>query len=114
MKIKRVLSVFLAAALTVISAGCKKSKNNSASVGAALAQVSEQTGKFSYTVIRGKNAATEVSEAAKALRTALKKTFDANVTLTFDETVEDYDGNTEILIGSTNREESDKIGRAHV
>lgn len=70
MKIKRVLSVFLAAALTVISAGCKKSKNNSASVGAALAQVSEQTGKFSYTVIRGKNAATEVSEAAKALRTA--------------------------------------------
>lgn len=108
MKIKRVLSVFLAAALTVISAGCKKSKNNSASVGAALAQVSEQTGKFSYTVIRGKNAATEVSEAAKALRTALKKTFDANVTLTFDETVEDYDGNTEILIGSTNREESDK------
>ena len=50
MKIKRVLSVFLAAALTVISAGCKKSKNNSASVGAALAQVSEQTGKFSYTV----------------------------------------------------------------
>ena len=47
MKIKRVLSVFLAAALTVISAGCKKSKNNSASVGAALAQVSEQTGKFS-------------------------------------------------------------------
>ena len=109
MKINRLLSVLLAVALTVISAGCGKNDGkNNASAGESLAQVSDKTGKFSYTVIRGKNAASEVSEAAKTLRSALKKTFNANVMLTFDETVEDYDGNKEILIGSTNREESEK------
>ena len=79
-------------------------------IGDPLPDVSESNSKnFSYTVIRPKSSTTAVDELAKDLRSAIKKTFNATVKMTYDETV--GSGYYEILIGATNRAESDEAKR---
>ena len=79
-------------------------------IGDPLPDVSETNSKnFSYTVIRPKSSTTAVDELAKDLRSAIKKTFNATVKMTYDETV--GSGYYEILIGATNRAESDEAKR---
>lgn len=79
-------------------------------IGDPLPDVSESNSKnFSYTVIRPKSSTTAVDELAKDLRSAIKKTFNATVKMTYDETA--GSGYYEILIGATNRAESDEAKR---
>ena len=77
-------------------------------IGDPLPDVSESNSKnFSYTVIRPKSSTTAVDELAKDLRSVIKKTFNATVKMTYDETV--GSGYYEILIGATNRAESGSL-----
>lgn len=68
----------------------------------------DDEGKFVYNVVRSGEASIDQEDAAKNLRTAMKENFNCKITIIKDDAYEDYDGNYEILIGDTNREESAK------
>lgn len=105
MQTKRIISLILVICLIFSVAGCGTKQSKAAS----LTIVSQENDKrFAYTVIRPKDASEEIETLAKKMRTALKGAFDVTVKLTYDQTVEDYDGNLEILIGDTNRAETEQ------
>lgn len=99
MKIKRILALVLVFALVVALSACAGK-----SVPAGL----NDDGRFIYTITRtgDPNAAPEIQDGARIIRTAIKDNFDVKVTMAKDDAIEDYDNNYEILIGNTNREES--------
>ncbi len=100
MNIKRIiaftLAIFMVASLAACGGGAK---NLTAAVNA--------DGDFIYNLVRsGDTAYTEVNDAVKALRSAVKKNFGCPIVAIKDTVFEDFDNNLEILIGDTNREES--------
>ena len=105
MNIKKIISLCLTFCLVLALVGCG-SKEPEAS---KLSIFAEDGGKkIAYTVIRAKNSSAQIDDAAKKIRSSLKAGFGGTVKMTYDETVEDFDGNLEILIGNTNREETQK------
>lgn len=99
MKIKRILALILVFALVIALSAC---------AGKSIPAGLNDEGRFIYTITRtgDENAASEIMDGAKEIRTALKDNFDVKITMVKDNIVEDYDGNYEILVGNTNREES--------
>ena len=98
MKIKRIISIFLAVALIISLSGC---------VAQSVPAGVDDEGRFVYTIVRpGVNEDVLVEDSAKMLRTAIKENFGVNVTYKKDFAVEDFDNNYEILVGDTNREET--------
>ncbi len=91
-----ILTVFLLAVLT----GCGGSVQR-------LASVTEDGKYFYWSIVREKGCADSVEKAAKSIRSALRKTYKTSVTVSYGEE-EDYEGNLEILIGNTGREESEQ------
>ncbi len=99
MKIRKVLALILVFALVIALSACAGK-----SVPAGL----NDNGRFIYSVTRSgdENTSTEVQDAARIIRNALKDNLDVKMTMVKDNVVEDYDDNYEILVGNTNREES--------
>ncbi|MBE6739884.1 MAG: hypothetical protein E7565_06155 [Ruminococcaceae bacterium] len=97
-KIKNLLCLVLAIAMLTCLCAC---------AGQSVPKSVNEEGEFIYSITRPVNASSEEELAAKDLRLKLKKTFDCKITLNKDKAVEDYKGNYEILIGDTNREESE-------
>lgn len=95
---KKVLILFMVALITVLT-GCGEKAQK-------LATVTEDGKYFYYSIVRQKGCADEIEKGAKNIRTVLRKTYKANVTVSYGED-EDYEGNLEILIGDTGREESE-------
>ncbi|MBE6739646.1 MAG: hypothetical protein E7565_04940 [Ruminococcaceae bacterium] len=79
-----------------------------ACAGRAVPSGINDDGDFVYTIVRSSSATKNEEDAFKNLRTAMKKNFGFSINITKDAVVEDFDGNFEILIGNTNREESAK------
>ena len=97
---KRIFSVILVIAMVASLAAC---------AGAAVPAGVDEDGRFVYSVVRsGEKVIPVVENAAKSLRSVLKENFECNITIAKDNAFEDFDGNYEILIGDTNREESAK------
>ena len=100
MNIKRIIALILAVFMVASLAACGSASSN-------LTVGVNEDGRFIYTVVRpAESNALAVEDAAKAIRTAIKENFDMGVTIVKDSTYEDFDGNLEILVGDTNREES--------
>ncbi|MEE0840518.1 MAG: hypothetical protein U0L72_08280 [Acutalibacteraceae bacterium] len=100
MNIKRIIALILAVFMVASLAACAGNSNH------LVAGVNEE-GRFIYTVVRpGNISIPAVEDAAKAVRSAIKENFDMGVTIIKDTTYEDFEGNLEILVGDTNREES--------
>lgn len=95
---KKVLVLFIAVLLTVLS-GCTEKAQTT------LATVTEDGKYFYYTIVRPKGCADEIEKGAKNIRTLLRKTYKTSVSVSYGDE-EDFEGNLEILIGDTGREES--------
>lgn len=110
MKVKKICALLLSAAMLFAAAGCGKKAetgNANANVDTHLTSVDSATGKFAYTIVRPKNTdMTVLDDLAKEVRKSLKEAFDVTVPMKYDSATKDYDGNLEILIGDTDREES--------
>ncbi|MEE0947054.1 MAG: family 16 glycosylhydrolase [Acutalibacteraceae bacterium] len=101
MNIKRIIALILAVFMVASLAACGGAK--SANLTAAV----NSEGDFIYNLVRsGETTSTEVNDAVKSIRSAVKKNFGCPIVAIKDTVFEDYDGNLEILIGDTNREES--------
>ncbi len=101
MNIKRILALILATVM-VISVLSACSLTGGSSVPFAV----DEEGKFIYAVVRARDSLPNAEAGAKDIRIAIKENFDVGVTILRDFVVEDFDGNYEILVGDTNREES--------
>ncbi len=101
MNIKRIISLIIATVMvvTVLSA-C------SLTGGASVPFAVDEDGRFVYAVVRAHESNLTAESGAKDIRSAIKENFDVGVTILRDSVVEDFDGNYEILVGDTNREES--------
>ena len=99
MKIKSIICFVLAVLLTVSLSAC---------AGASVPTGVNDEGKFVYAVVRGAEATTTEDTVAKELRSNMKENFDCTISILKDSAVEDFDGNYEILVGNTDREESAK------
>lgn len=79
----------------------------SACAAASIPSSINEEGEFIYSVVRsGDSKVLQVEDAAKELRSVMKDNFECKIVIAKDTVVEDFDGNYEILIGDTNREES--------
>ena len=78
----------------------------SACAGASVPASIDEEGTFAFAITRAFEPTSEAELAAKELRLKLKETFDCKITIRKDAAIEDYDDNYEILVGDTNREES--------
>ena len=96
---KKVLILFMAVLLTFLT-GCGEKAQK-------LAAVTEDGKYFYYSIVRQKGCADEIEKGAKNIRTVLRKTYKANVNVSYGEE-EDFEGNLEILIGNTGRAESEQ------
>ncbi|MBR2044495.1 MAG: family 16 glycosylhydrolase [Clostridia bacterium] len=97
---KRIFAVILTIAMLASLAAC---------AGKAVPASVDAEGRFVYTIVRsGDKVIPAVEDAAKNLRSVMKENFECNVTITKDSSYEDFDGNYEVLVGDTNREESAK------
>lgn len=100
--LKKIFAVFLCMIIVFSVSAC--GNNTDAKV---LAFVSEQSDKrFAYNVVRSQDLPESNEQSAKDLKSAIKKNLNLICSISFDSKVEDYDGNCEILIGDTDREES--------
>lgn len=100
MNIKRIIALILAVFMVASLAACT-SNSNHLTVGV------NEAGRFTYSVVRtGATKIPVVEDAAKDVRTSIRENIGINVTIIKDNAVEDFDGNYEILVGDTNREES--------
>lgn len=113
MSVKKILSLALSAAMLFAVVGCGKNAksgdaNANANIETHLPSVNSATGKFAYTIIRPKESQVfgDLVDIAKEIRSSIKKAFDVTVPMSYDTAVKDRDGNLEILIGDTDREES--------
>ncbi|MBR2044497.1 MAG: hypothetical protein IJ946_09215 [Clostridia bacterium] len=98
MKIKRILCLVLAVIMVASLAAC---------AGSSVPSGINEEGEFAFTVVRSSSKSVlQAEDAAKLIRITLKENFDCKVKITFDTTYEDFEGNYEILVGDTNREES--------
>lgn len=108
MKTVKITAVLLALILCFSLIGCSGGETGGTS-GRKLAEVSSENDKyFAYRVIRTREVSDEINDLAKEMRKTLKASFDLIVQMSYDTTIEDYDGNYEILIGNTNRIETEK------
>lgn len=110
MKLRKLFALSLSVIMILAIAGCGKS-TASVDVGADdhLASTNSSNGKFSYTIVRAKNAETTLfDDLAKKVRSSLKKTFSGNVSMEYDTAKKDFDGKLEIIIGETNRKASEE------
>ena len=97
---KRIFAIVLVLAMVVSFVAC---------AGRSVPAGIDEEGKFVYTIIRsGETKVVAIEDAAKNLRAVMKENFECNVTISKDTSYEDFSGNYEILIGNTNREESQK------
>ena len=85
----------------------------SACAGASVTASINEEGEFAYTVTRSIAATSEAELAAKEIRAVLKETFDCKINIKKDVGYDDFEGNYEILVGDTNREES-KIAKQKI
>lgn len=98
MNFKRIFAFILVIAMVASLSAC---------AGRAVPASVDEEGRFIYTVIRsGENKVPAIEDAAKNLRSVMKENFECNITISKDTAYEDFDGNYEILVGDTNREES--------
>lgn len=98
MKIKNIICLILAVVMVASLSACAS---------AAVPSSVDEDGRFIYAVIRaGEDVVAQADDAAKLIRNTLKENFDCNIIITKDTAREDFDGNYEILVGDTNREES--------
>lgn len=104
MNIKRIFSLILA---VLMVASVLSACSASSSVPVAL----DDDGRFVYTVVRASKAESGAEEGAKTIRVAIKENFGCGITLLKDGAITDFDGNYEILVGDTNREESAEAKR---
>ena len=100
MKIKRIISLALAVlmVLSVLSACTGRATTLPATVG--------ENGSFIYSIVRGEKSSDSISDAAKTLRSAIKEATGGKAAVVKDNTVEAVEGSYEILLGNTNRIES--------
>lgn len=98
MNIKRIFYVILALVLIVSLSACAGASAVPSSI--------DSEGKFVYAIVRGEEASTTEETVAKKLRSSMKENFDCSITIIKDVVLDDFDGNYEILVGNTNREES--------
>ncbi|MBE6739117.1 MAG: hypothetical protein E7565_02225 [Ruminococcaceae bacterium] len=96
-KIKSIICLILAVVMVASLSAC---------AGASVSASINDEGEFVYTVTRSIGATPEAETGAKDIRAALKKTFDCKINIKKDVGYEDFDGNYEILVGDTLREES--------
>ena len=96
-KIKSIICLILAVVMVASLSAC---------AGASVPASMNDEGEFIYTVTRSIAATEEAELAAKEIRLVLKETFNCKVNIKKDVGYEDFDGNFEILVGDTNREES--------
>lgn len=105
----KITAVLMTLILCFSFVGCS-GKENSRTEARKLASVSSENGKyFAYRVIRTRECSDGIDDLAKEIRTTLKASFGLIVQMSYDDAVEDYDGNYEILIGNTNRKETGKV-----
>lgn len=98
MNFKRIICFLLCITMVIGLSACAAS-----SVPAGV----DEEGSFVYAVVRsGEESIIEIENAAKELRAVLKANFDVSISYRKDTAYEDFDGNYEILVGNTNREES--------
>lgn len=92
------LSIVLLMVMSVLS-GCAKSI-------VSVPSGTDDDGRFIYVITRAKDSTEEAETAVKNIRNTAKENFGCNVAVFRDFAREDFDGNYEILVGDTNREES--------
>ncbi|MBE6739119.1 MAG: hypothetical protein E7565_02235 [Ruminococcaceae bacterium] len=100
MNFKRIITLLLAIVMICSLCAC---------AGKSVASNVDDEGYFAYSIVRsgeGKNVTVE--DAAKDLRAVMKDNFECKISIAKDNAAEDFDGNLEILVGETNREESDE------
>lgn len=102
MKKRMICAVLSVAMILGLLSGCSFGKAKSKALGVGY----NEDGSFLYTVVRAVKASPDVEEAAKNLRSVLKSGLDCKINIIKDASIEDYDGNYEILIGDTDREAS--------
>ena len=102
MNIKRIIALVLAIFMVASLAAC--GDEEVASVPATVLD----NGKFIYNIVRsGEKTVPSIEDSVKVLRSAMRENWDdVKITVTKDTSIEDFDGNYEILVGDTNREES--------
>ena len=101
MNIKKIIAIVLCIFTLATLTGC---------LGAKLPASVDEEGKFVYAITRsGEAKVTEVDNAVRVLRAAMKEGFGCSVSILKDTAYEDYKGNYEILIGDTNREASTTV-----
>lgn len=98
----RKLIVFIVSLILVVSFLSSCSEKGTALVPSGTGA----DGRFIYTVTYNSDGFEETETVAKNIRSALKEGLGYNVTIIRDYAKEDFDGNYEILVGATNREES--------
>lgn len=69
----------------------------------------DSDGRFVYAIVRAQDSEVAAETAMKTIRNAIKDNFGCNISVIRDLALEDFDGNYEILIGDTNREESAEV-----
>ncbi len=104
MKMKRIFSLIMAVAMVVTVLSACSLGNSKVSVPGTI----DEEGRFIFTVIRGDASGQTVESAAKDVRAAIKENFDCKVTISKDSAVENLEGSYEILVGDTDRPESDQ------
>ncbi|MBE6729980.1 MAG: glycosyl hydrolase family protein [Ruminococcaceae bacterium] len=92
------ISVALIMLVSVLSSCSKGSLSVLSSV--------DEDGNFVYSITRGKDGVDEAEITSKKIRTKVKENFGCNISIFLDSAREDFDGNYEILVGDTDREES--------
>lgn len=92
------LSAFML--LTVLSACSLRS--------ASVPSGKDANGRFVYAITYASDSFEEVQKTARNIRSSINENFGCDVTLLQDNFNADYDNNYEILVGDTNREESQK------
>ena len=101
MNIKRILSVIIATVMVIsVLSAC------SAAGGASVPFAVDESGRFIYAVVRPHDSNLTEESGAKDIRAAIKENFEVGVTILKDSAITDFDGNYEILVGNTDREES--------
>ena len=104
MKIKNIICLVLSLILCVTVLSACGTSNSSAAV--SLPSTADEEGRFIYSVIRGDASSDVIGDAAKNLRTAIKENYGYKVTMAKDSVVEAANSPYEVLIGNTNRPES--------
>lgn len=101
---KRIVSIFFVVIMVLNLAACGKNEKPVATVNTL--PMGDST--FAYTVIYGEEQAEEVSESVSKIALAVKKNFKKTAKSKQDNKLKASKENLEILVGSTNRTESEK------